>query len=88
MAKLNWHDRILAYLVEYGYKEIATKSTKYRRFSIRSTDKYRQYVLGRNGNVRRELLDEKGTVVGDTSVTDIFKKYVVRWEQLRQGKGE
>jgi hypothetical protein len=85
MAKLSWHDRILAYMVEHGYQEIGIRSEKYRRFVVTVPgEKYRRYVLGKNGNVRRELLSESGSVIASTSVTELYKRYVVRWEQSVQ----
>ena len=83
MAKrLNWHDRILAYMVACGDKELPIKSEKYRRFAVTvSGEKYRRYVLGEHGNVRRELLNESGSVIASTSVTELYKRYVVRWEE-------
>jgi hypothetical protein len=69
-------------MVEFGYKEVETKSTKYRRFVTSvSGEKYRSYLLGRNGNVRSELMNEYGKVVQTVSVTEIFQMYVVKWEE-------
>ena len=82
MTQQSWYDRILAYMVEFGYKEVSTRSNKYRRFVTSvSGEKYRSYLLGRNGNVRSELMNEYGKVMQTVSVTEIFQKYVVQWEE-------
>lgn len=81
MARLNWHDRILAYMVEHGYQEIGIRSESKRRFSLTLPgEKYRQYVLTRGGAVRREIVDEKGSVVHSASVTELYKRFVGEWE--------
>lgn len=82
MARLNWHDRILAYMVEHGYQEIGIRSeSKKRRFSLTLPgEKYRQYVLTRGGAVRRELLNENGSVIHSTSVTELYQRFVGEWE--------
>jgi hypothetical protein len=75
-----WYERILAYMLKHGYKEITTRYTKYRGFkpTLGNDPSGRLYLLGKGGAVRRlsKIAGKRKSI----SVTDIFKKYTQLWE--------
>lgn len=83
--KVTWHDRVIAYMTANNYLQVSYQGEKYTRFKLASVlnEGQRTYLVGRNGNVRRELkyTDSFGKEKTQTvSVTEMFQKYVERWE--------
>lgn len=82
--KATWHDRIIAYMVAFNYRPLPYRGDKYERFGVNvSGEKYRTYLVGKSGSVRCECtwIDSAGkTQKSSWSVTDVFKRYVEKWE--------
>lgn len=78
-AKLTLQRRVIRYMEAHGYKEVVSRSRKYRTFKLSANiDKDKRYFVGKSGAVRSSY---SGRVDDARSITETIMKFVELWEK-------